>query len=378
MHRALAASSVLVLTLALGACTAPERPQEPVRSVRTTTVQGDSAGGTQEYAAEIRPRAETRLGFRVGGKMVERRAEVGRAVRAGEVLARLDPEDLKLGQDAARAAVSAAQVNHDLAQADFKRFKDLRDQGFISGAELDRREATLKAAQAQWEQARAQAGVQGNQASYSALTAPASGVVTAIEAEVGSVLAAGTPVLRLALDGPRDVVFAVPEDAVQDLRKLLGKAGAVTVRLWANGERLPATVREIAAAADAATRTFQVKADVPAERVQLGQTATVLWELPRARGVTRLPLTAVAERQGSSAVWVVDRGSMTVRSRTVTLAGADGNDIVVKSGVSPGDVVVTAGVHVLNEGQRVRLLGAPDAGPRTAAVSSGDAAVTRR
>lgn len=352
------AAAVAALALVLAACGRTPPPPEPVRFVRTTTVGAERSTGVQEYAAEIRARSEARLGFRVGGKMIERRAEVGSTFRAGEVLARLDPEDLRLGQEAARAAVNAAQVNLDWAQTEFQRFKDLREQGFISGAELDRREATLKSARAQWEQARAQAGVQNNQATYALLTAPQSGVVTAVEAEVGAVLGAGAPVLRLAFDGPRDVVFSVPEDAIEALRGRLGKAGGLKVRLWASGEQHPATLREIGAAADPVTRTFQAKADLVATQVRIGQTATVLVDLPPAEGVARLPLTAVAERQGSHAVWVVDRTDMTVKSRAITLAGADGNDLVVKSGIVPGDVVVTAGVHVLAEGQKVRLLGA--------------------
>lgn len=375
MNRSSAATAAVALVLALAGCARSQAPPEPVRAVRTTTVAGAAAGGTQDYAAEVRARTETRLAFRVGGKMVERRAEVGRQVRAGDVLARLDPEDLRLGQEAARAAVHAAQVNAEWAQSEFKRYQDLRNQGFISGAELERREVALKSAQAQWQQASAQAGVQQNQAAYSALSAPAAGVVTAVEAEVGAVLGAGMPVLRLALDGPRDVVFAVPEDAVDALRALLGKPGAVRVRLWAGDARLSATVREIAAAADPATRTFQVKADVAADRVRLGQTATAMVDLPRAAGVMKLPLSALAERQGASAVWVVDRETMTVRSRSVVLAGTDGNDAVVKSGVAAGDVVVTAGVHVLTEGQKVRLL-APAPAPRAATLA--EAAPPRR
>lgn len=375
MIRSSTATAAVALVFVLAGCARSPAPPEPVRAVRTTTIVGETAGGTQDYAAEVRARTETRLAFRVGGKMVERRAEVGRQVRAGDVLARLDPEDLRLGQEAARAAVHAAQVNAEWAQSEFKRYQELRDQGFISGAELERREAALRSAQAQWQQASAQAGVQRNQAAYSALTAPAAGVVTAVEAEVGAVLGAGTPVLRLALDGPRDVVFAVPEDAVDALRALLGKPGAVRVRLWANESRLSGTVREIAAAADPVTRTFQVKADVAADRVRLGQTATAMVDLPRSGGVMKLPLSAVAERQGASAVWVVDRETMTVRSRSVALAGTDGNDAVVKSGVAAGDVVVTAGVHVLTEGQKVRLL-APAPAPRAATVA--EAAPPRR
>jgi RND family efflux transporter MFP subunit len=345
----------LSLALLLAACSRPDVQQEPVRVVRTLTVAVANAGGSQEYAAEIRPRSEVRLGFRVGGKMVSRTAEVGQRVKVGDVIARLDPEDLRLSQDAARAAVQSAQVNFDYNQADFKRFKELRDQGFISGAELERREATLKAAAAQLDQAKAQASVQINQAAYTALVATASGIVVGVDAEPGAVLAAGTPVVRVALDGPRDAVFAIPEDAVGAVRTLAGRAGALGVRLWGSSDVLRATVREVAAAADPATRTFLVKAELAAPLQQLGQTATVLIDLPRVDGITLLPLSAVRESQGRSAVWVVDPSRQVVHSRPVEVAGAQGNDVVVKSGVKPGDLVVTAGVHVLTEGQRVRL-----------------------
>lgn len=358
-----------VLALVLAACSRPEVQPEPVRVVRTMTVASDSAGGSQEYAAEIRARSEVRLGFRVGGKMVSRTAEVGQRVKAGDVLARLDPEDLRLSQDAARAAVQSAQVNFDFNQADFKRFKELRDQGFISGAELERREATLKSAAAQLEQAKAQASVQVNQAAYSALVATAAGVVVGVEAEPGAVLAAGTPVVRLALDGPRDAVFAVPEDAVGAIRALAGKVGALGVRLWGGTEVLRATVREVAATADPSTRTFLIRADLMAPLQQLGQTATVLIDLPRLEGITLLPLSAVRESQGRSAVWVVDPARQVVQSRPVDVAGAQGNEVVVKAGVKPGDLVVTAGVHVLTEGQRVRLA-AGVTGPAAASAAS--------
>ena len=345
----------LALTLVMAACSKPEPQPEPVRVVRTMAVTAGTAEGVQEYAAEIRARSEVRLGFRVGGKMVSRAAEVGQRVKAGDVLARLDPEDLRLSQDAARAALQAAQVNLDFNQADFKRFKELRDQGFISGAELERREATLKSAAAQLDQAKAQASVQVNQAAYTALVAPAAGVVVGVDAEPGAVLAAGTPVIRLALDGPRDAVFAVPEDAIGAVRLLAGKSGALGVRLWGGSEVLRATVREVAAAADPATRTFQIKADLVSPLQPLGQTATVLIDLPRLDGITLLPLTAVKESQGRSAVWVVDRARQVVQTRPIEVAGAQGNDVVVKSGLQPGDLVVTAGVHVLTEGQTVRL-----------------------
>lgn len=343
-------------SLLLAACSRQEPAPEPVRAVRTMTISAETAGRTLEYAAEVRARTESRLGFRVAGKMLSRAVDVGQRVRPGQVLARLDPEDLRLTQAAAQAAVQSARVNAQLAGADLARYRELKAQGFISAAELERRETTHKAAGAALAQAQAQAGVQVNQAAYSVLSSEHAGVVTAVEAEPGAVLAAGTTVLRLAHDGPRDVVFSVPEDAVDAMRGLLGKPGALRVRLWgaAADERLPATLREVAAAADPVTRTFQVKADLGRADVQLGQTAAVLVEQARQVGVARLPLVAVTRHQGRTAVWLLDEASMTVKAQPIEVAGADGNDLIVGAGLRPGQRVVTAGVHVLTPGQKVK------------------------
>lgn len=367
---------VLILSTALAvvACTRHEVAPEPIRAVRTATVSPGSAGGTHEYAAEVRARTEVRLSFRVGGKIVSRPVEVGQRVRAGQLLAQLDPADLKLGQEGANAALRAAQASHELAQAEFKRFKDLRDQGFISAVELERRETTLVAQRASWEQARAQANLQGNLAGYTQLVAPSSGVVTGLDAEAGAVVATGASVVRLALDGPRDAVFAVPEDALQSLRALQGKAGALRVRAWASGAQTTGTVREVGAAADPSTRTFQVRADMGPNALQLGQTVTVLIDLPRQEAAARLPLSAVMQQQGQAAVWVLDKASMTVKVQPVMVAGADGNTVVIASGLSPGQTVVTAGVHTLMPGQKVKLF---DAATPTLAASAPNAAASR-
>ena len=357
---ALLSTSLLLL---LGACSKSAPPPEPVRAVKTVVIAPATAGSNYEYAAEIRARVESRLGFRVGGKMIERPVNVGDTVKAGQVLARLDPRDLRLGEDVARAAVASATVNLQQAEADFKRYRDLRDQGFISGAELERRETTLKVAQAQLAQARAQSGVQGNQTAYAALTADAGGVITGVDVEPGMVVAAGAPVLRLAHDGPRDVVFSVPEDKVALVQAVAARQGSVQVRLWSStGGDVPATIREISAAADPSTRTFLVKADLGSTAgPRLGQTATVAIASPRLAGVARVPLSALKEHQGGSSVWIVDPASMTAVARPVQVGGAEGNEAVVLAGLSPGDRVVTAGVHVLSAGQKVRLYADPEA-----------------
>ena len=201
--------------------------------------------------------------------------------------------------------------------------------------------------------------------------ADAKGVITAVEAEPGMVVAAGTPVLRLAHDGPRDVVFAVPEDKLALIRQLAAVPGRFSVKLWGeDSTALPASIREISAAADPVTRTFLVKADVGKAPVKLGQTATVRVELPQTAGVTKLPLTALKEEQGRSIVWLVDRQSMTVRAQAVQVAGADGNDAVITGGLQAGQVVVTAGVHVLNPGQTVKFYVEPGASAAASAASA--------
>lgn len=344
----------------LAACSKPEPQPDPIRAVRTQKVSTGSATAQQEYAGEIKARTETRLGFRVGGKLMSRSVNLGDEVKAGQVIAQLDPSDLKLGQDAAAAGLRAAQANWDQVSADLKRYRDLFAQGFIGAAELERRETAVKAAQATLDQARVQTSAQGNQTQYTRLVADAAGVVTGVDAEPGTVVAAGTPIVRLALSGARDVVFNVPEDRVASARALLKQPGALQVRLWgATGEPVRATLRELAAAADPTTRTFVAKADLAAGDVRLGQTATVAFDLVKRDAVTHLPLAAVMEQGGKSVVWLLDAATMTVKPQPVQIAGADGNLVLVSGGVQAGQEVVTAGVHVLTAGMKVKRYAEP-------------------
>ncbi len=353
-QKRLVTAPVLLSALLLAACSKPAPPEEPVRAVKLMTVGVGNIESSLEFAADVRPRVESRLGFRVGGKLVRRAVELGQAVKAGQVIAQLDPQDYKLAADAARAQVAAAQTNRDLAAADFKRYKELRDQNFISGAELERRDTALKAAQAQLEQAQAQLNSQGNQAAYTTLVADVSGVVTAVTAEVGQVVGAGSPVVQIAQDGPRDVVFSVPEDKVA----LIKTGSKVDVRVWASKTRLEGSVREVAASADPVTRTFLVKVALQAQdALPLGTTVSVV---PRAlersaAQVIKLPTSALLQAGGASQVWVLDTASMTVKPQVVTVATADGNDAVITQGLASGMQVVVAGVHVLSPGQKVTV-----------------------
>ncbi len=348
----------LMASMVLVGCSKPEAAPEPVRSVKLMTVGASGQEFASEYAGDVRARSEARLGFRVAGKLAARSAEVGQRVKAGQVLAQLDVNDYQLAEQAAQAQVQAATTQRDLAAADYKRYAALRDQNFISGAELERRDTTLKAAQATLDQALAQGRVQGNQRGYTTLVADKAGTVVGVEAEVGQVMALGAAVVRLAYDGPRDVVVSVPEHKAAAIR--VGQPASV--RLWAADSEVKGQVREVAASADPVSRTFAVKVALASTPVQaeavLGATAYVQFQ-PAAGGAAlqliKLPTSALWQKAGGSAVWLYDAASHSVKAQPVVVATADGNQAVIAAGLKGGEQIVVAGVHVLTEGQTVTV-----------------------
>lgn len=361
---------------ALIACSKTEAPKEPLRSVKVITVAGSPLNAEGVYSAEIKARVESRLGFQVGGKLLQRPVEQGQRVSAGQLLAQIDARDYQLAFQSAQAQLSAAQSQRDLAAADYKRFETLKAQNFISGAELERRETALKAAEATLNQAKAQAQAQSNQTSYASLLASHAGVVTAVDGEVGQVVAAGQPVVRLAHDGPRDAVFAVSEQTLMGLK--LGQAMQAT--LLSTGQILNGKVRELAASADPVTRTFAVKLSLAdSNNLPLGATVNVNagQTVGSASTVIKLPTSALRQEGQSTVVWVLDEASMTVNTQAVQLGGVDGNEVVIQSGLKPGQKVVAAGVHVLAPGQKVTLYGAAvSAATRAPAETAASAAST--
>ncbi len=343
----------LCLALLLAACSKPVPKTEDVRPVRTMVVAADAATVLAEFAGEVRPRYESRLGFRVGGKIVERAVEVGSRVQRGQVLMRLDPQDLRLAQSQTGAALAAAQSNRDLALAERQRYRELRTQNFVSQALLDAKETSYQAAEASLQQAAVAHSNQRNQTGYATLAADVDGVVTAIDAEAGQVVAAGTPVVRVAQLQEREILIAVPEDRVDALRQI----GDIRVRLWADpSQSIPGTLREVAPAADPATRTYAMKIALPQApaSVRLGMTGYVTFVANTPERRVRLPLTALLRDGDRSAVWVVEDGA--VRLAPVQVAGPSGNDVLLAGGVAPGQRVVTAGAHLLKAGQKVKLL----------------------
>jgi len=358
-------AATLVGAVMLSACKpqAAAAPPEVIRPVKTMIVGSASAASTDSYSAEIRPRVESQLAFRVGGKVIERLVDIGAVVKKDQMLMRLDPSDLQLSANAALAQVAAAKANDDVAQATLKRSQELAKQNFISAGALDQAIGAANASRAALAAAQATSALGANATQYGVLRADADGVVTALSAEVGQVVAAGTPVLKVSAGAGKDVVFAVP----QSVAGLIKRGTPLEVQLWAkSGSTLAATVRDVSAIADSLTRTYAIKASLSDAQnaASLGSTATVAINskaiTSKASSSTAsvlVPLASVMEAQGKVAVWVVEGG--VVKKRAITLAAsvpaAEADAVVaVISGLAPGAVIVTAGVHTLTEGQKVR------------------------
>ncbi len=348
---AMAAAAVL-----LAACSKPAEKSEDIRPVRAIVLQSSDVDVNAEFSGEVRPRVESRLGFRVGGKIISRKVDVGTQVKRGQVLMQLDPQDLKLAQTQALASLRAAETNRDFALAELKRYQELREKNFVSQAILDSKSSAYKAADATVDSSRAVLAGQANQTGYSTLEADIDGVVTAVDAEVGQVVAPGTPVVRVAKSGEKEIVIGVPEDKVDVLRKIED----VQVRLWANpNETAPGKIREVSPIADSATRTYTFKVTIPPSMAdaKLGMTAVVQFASKTAAPQIKVPLTALFHEKSATSVWVVENGA--VKLVPVTVGGAAGNELVLNSGVKAGQQVVTAGVHLLKPGQKVKVLDEP-------------------
>jgi membrane fusion protein, multidrug efflux system len=352
-------AGVVALVTLLGACTetAPPKPED-VRTVRVLTVGAAEAGRRIEYAGEVRARHETRLGFRVGGKIVERLVEVGSIVRAGQAIARLDAADLSLAAASAAAQVAAIETEQELAAAELRRYADLRAKNYISQAEYERRASAAATADSRLEAARAQQRQAANQVRYATLDADTAGVITGLEAEVGQVVAAGQTVARLARPGEKEVVFSVPEGQ----RALLEGATDIEIRLNARPQGVrKARLRELSPAADPATRTYAARATIvePGSDVELGMSATASVLLGPSVPRIEIPISALHSRGEAPQVFVVEGAAgepATVQLRTIRTAGVTGERVVVDAGLEPGDRVISAGARLLRPGQKVRLL----------------------
>lgn len=346
--------SVIAMAMLLAACSEKPPVVEDIRPVRAIQIAAAGAETVLELAGEIQPRYESRLGFRVSGKVIARQVEIGSVVKRGQVLMQIDPRDLQLSQSQANASVNAAASNLSLAKAEYERYRELRQKNFVSQAVLDAKEASYKSALANHEQSNAALNIATNQNSYANLIADADGVVTALQAEAGQVVAAGTPVVQLARTGEKEARISIPEDQVELVRQVK----EMKVRIWANQSLvLRGQLRELSPVADPATRTYTAKISIPnaPPEVRLGMTATVSFITRADKNLIRLPLTALLNDKNQTSIWVIENSL--VRTAPVQVAGVMGNEVVIASGVSAGQMIVTAGVNTLRPGQKVKVLG---------------------
>ena len=338
---------LFLLTFLLTACSEPPPPAAAPKLVRTTKVgAGDTAleGLQRSYSGEVRARIETTLGFRIAGKIVERRVDAGTAVKAGQVLARLDPVDAGL-------QVAQAEAQRALAEAELARYRDLKAKNFISASALEGRETAFKAADAQ-------ASLAKNQSAYTTLVADRAGVIGQVLAEPGQVVSAGQAVFRLTADGEREVAISLPENEVASVK--IGQAAEIT--FWseqsAAGKPMGGRLREISPLADPVTRTYAARVSLKEAdpRLPLGMSANVRFP-SAAPGTNKLivPLTAIFQQGQRPAVWKVGADN-TVALQAVSVAEYTDRGAVVTAGLAGGEQIVTGGVNLLSAGEKVRVV----------------------
>ncbi len=345
--------SGLLLAL-LAACGKPETPPAQALPVLVVHPQGGEGMALAAYPGEVRAREEAALSFRVGGNLVRREVDAGQRVSKGQLLAELDASDYALQARASQAQYAAAEADLVRARDEHRRYVALAEQQLVSRSALDAQTATLKAAQGQADAARANLDVNRNQAAYAQLHAPAAGMIASREAEAGQVVSAGQTIYTLAADGAREVAIALPESAIRDFS--VGQA--VEVELWNQpGKHLPGSIRLIAGAADAQTRTYAARVSLAPEalnEVELGQSARVFIRHGK-DGVLSVPLAAVqpGKQAQQASVWVVNPADGKLQARAVTLGTYGPEQVPVLQGLKGDEWVVAAGGHLLREGQPV-------------------------
>ena len=321
--------------------------------VKTQKVTYGAVNDEDTYSGTVKGRYETNLSFQVGGKILSRNINVGDKVSAGDVLMTIDDRDVKQNVNAYAAQVASAKSQMDLAQSNLARFQKLYAANAISAQELDQYQNAYNNAVAAYDQANAQLDQSENSLGYTELIINNDGVISAINAEVGQVVAAGQTVATIVQDGDREIEIAIPENKIQSIS--VGQNAIVT--FWAlNNTQVQGTVREISPVADPVARTYKVRiamSDMP-QNVQLGMTASVAFMMSGAGNTVTLPLSAIYQTGDTPQVWLVD-GDMKLQLKEVNIV-AWGKDDVEVTGLNQDDTIVTAGVHKLYEGEAVKLV----------------------
>lgn len=334
----------------------PAASTEPVvRPARVAEITYKTGSRALLLAGTVVPRIESTLGFRVAGKIIQRSVDLGAVVKPGDIIASLDPADYQLAVDNARAALASAEADYVRAKADHERYLNLRGSMAFVPQTLDQRQSLASTALARVDQAKSQLSSAENNLAYTVLRADSAGVVTAVQAEVGQVMAQGQGVIRLARTDELEIVVGVPEHRL----KVVRQNPTATFELWSDpGRHHAAKLRELSPSADPVTRTYAARFSVlePPEFIGLGMTATLGFQRPDATPVAEVPLSAIFQRGTQPAVWVVDRDTGAVELRPVTIARWRDDTAAILSGVKEGELIATAGVHKLETGQKVKPL----------------------
>ncbi|MGH8092393.1 MAG: efflux RND transporter periplasmic adaptor subunit [Chthoniobacterales bacterium] len=320
---------------------------------RVEVFKAQAAGSnSRTFTGIVEARVQSDLGFRVGGKILERSVNVGQRVQKGQILMRLDPVDFRLSAAAHQASVEAARAKYTQASADEARSAVLLKSGVISHREYDQDRAARDSAKAQLEAAEAQARVSNNSSEYAVLLADADGVIVRTLSEPGQVVAAGQTVIQLAHDGPREAVINLPEGVRPDL------GTTASARLYGQDQMYQARLRQLSDAADPASRTFEARYVLEGEAASapLGSTVTITLVTKQTSGNQSVivPVGAVYDGGSGPGVWVVDDKSE-VKFRAVKIASIGQEEAVVSHGVQAGEKVVALGAHLLHEGEVVNL-----------------------
>jgi RND family efflux transporter MFP subunit len=343
----------LFLTAACGRQEAPA-PAPEVRPVRAMTVEKLAGGSTVTITGTVQAQTEINQSFRIDGRLIERTVDVGDTVRPGQLIARLDPQNEESGLQSARAQLAAARAQLVEARNNYTRMRDLIAEDAVSRATYEQAEALLKVAESQVESVQSQVDLAQNRLGYTRLVSDVAGIVTARGPEPGEVVSAGRMIVQVAREGARDAVFDVPAQ-VKDSAP--GEPD-ITVALSSDPKvTAVGKVREVSPRADPVTGTFAVRVrllDAP-PAMRLGSTVTGRMRLGASNGIM-IPASALIRSEGKASVWVVDPKASIVSLRVVEVRAYDSNSVQIAAGLSPGDVVVTAGVQALRPGQKVRLL----------------------
>ena len=346
--------SVALLGVGLSACDPTEAdPRLEPPLVRIATVE-PAAPSERAFTGVISARIQSNLGFRVGGKIIERLVDTGQPVKLGQPLMKLDRADLDLAIAARDKDVEAAQATAVQTRADEARYRKLLADGWATHQRYEQAKSALDNAEAQLAAAEANAQVARNEGGYSVLPADADGVIVETLGEPGQVVAPGQIVIRLAHTGPREAVVSLPEAT----RPAIGSAASATV-YGDHGSRFRAQLRQLSDAADPVSRTYEARyvLEGVAAKAPLGATVTIRIPDDSLAKIVAVPLGAIVDQGATSGVWLIDQSTTTVTFRPVKLAGLGEETALINQGLVVGDQVVALGAHLLHEGESVRAAG---------------------